>query len=61
MEEPDQGTVGPLGTADQANQRLLQAELRPHCTADQSFNDGTHCRPSSKVLRSTDFLLNKKT
>ena len=37
LEEPDQGTVGPLGTADQANQRLLQAGLRPHCTADQSF------------------------
>ena len=28
LEEPDQGTVGPLGTADQATQRLLQGSGR---------------------------------
>ena len=59
MEEPDQGTVGPLGTADQATQRLLQGSGRT-ALQTRASNDGTHYRTSSKVLRPTVLLLNKK-
>ena len=59
LEEPDQGTVGPLGTADQATQRLLQGSGRT-ALQTRASNDGTHYRTSSKVLRPTVLLLNKK-